>query len=213
MKLLFYITLLMAAFSGCKKPEELRETYYIDKELYDYVLFPKGSWWIYKEETSGVEDSVVITKKEQYINKVRIAADYDFEVYDVDIYSSQRGNGSGGGDAAYKGTHGDCLYIENYNSDTQGVPFYKYISSRDKGDTVNVIQGVAITKLDTMGFYSSNGNMFFDVVVFEYLRIDDLVKKKYTALNRYYFSKNIGLIREEDCVNNKTWNITSYSIK
>jgi hypothetical protein len=46
--------------SNCKK-EEL-PTYYVPDSVRAYVSFKEGSYWIYKDDSTGIEDSVWVTK-------------------------------------------------------------------------------------------------------------------------------------------------------
>ncbi len=86
-KLLLIICSLPIVLSFCKDKE--RPTIYIDQETKDYCDFKTGSWWAYKEEKSGIIDTIKIYNYESTIRSWGDLYSFDFEnVFMYTIWSS-----------------------------------------------------------------------------------------------------------------------------
>ena len=89
------IFLLLFCFS-CHKPDKTPK-YYLPQDLKDYVMFPVGSYWVYKDSLSGATDSIVLTKQETYIEEPGHVWDFYWENLRQEFYSSYYMNFNGGG--------------------------------------------------------------------------------------------------------------------
>ena len=67
--------LLLIFVQSCREPE--LPTYYMPQEFKDYVVFPVGSYWVYKDSVSGVLDTV--TLQEQTFSIVEVDIGYKVE--------------------------------------------------------------------------------------------------------------------------------------
>ena len=76
-KLLILICFLPFVLFCCKDKE--RQTIYIDQETKDYCDFKTGSWWVYKEEKTGMVDTVSVYNYENKIVSIEELSPVDFE--------------------------------------------------------------------------------------------------------------------------------------
>ena len=208
MKYIFYILLISLLFSKCiteVPPDPERETYYLDQEMYDYVIFPKGSWWVYEEGNGGIRDSVAIMSKNTELIEHSRFVDYDYEVCNTKIFSSYYGNRRGQSSALFKGT-GVCDYFEIYSDHPSSPTTYKYISIKLLNDTISFTTNRKLAKRDIIDSLKVHGNNYYDVIIFDQLDGDLQV------INSFYYAKGVGLIIEEDVENNQTWNLIKHHI-
>jgi hypothetical protein len=61
--IVFGIVLLAVQFIACKKTP----VYYISQEMKDYFFYKPGSYWIYRDNYSGLTDSVYVTSCKEYM--------------------------------------------------------------------------------------------------------------------------------------------------
>ncbi|OFY65081.1 MAG: hypothetical protein A3H98_07835 [Bacteroidetes bacterium RIFCSPLOWO2_02_FULL_36_8] len=62
--LLFTFASVCLSFSACKDDKPAPPTYYLTQDMYDYVIFPVGSWWVYKDSATGALDTVKVISQE-----------------------------------------------------------------------------------------------------------------------------------------------------
>lgn len=75
--LIVIICLLPFVLIFCNDKE--RQIIYIDQETKDYCDFKKGSWWVYKEEKTGMIDTVSVYNYENKIVSIEELSPVDFE--------------------------------------------------------------------------------------------------------------------------------------
>ncbi len=83
---IFLIIPLSADFCIPSKKEN-RRVYLMNEEFKSYVVFPKGSYWVYEEKNSGAQDSIYILEKYLNIGSYKYY-DYDYESLAYYLYSS-----------------------------------------------------------------------------------------------------------------------------
>ncbi|MGB3901769.1 MAG: hypothetical protein WBI08_07110 [Bacteroidales bacterium] len=61
----------------------------MSQEFKDYVLFPVGSFWVYKNTSSGIEDSIFLFKQEiKIMEAAPNEREFNCEVFEQNFYSS-----------------------------------------------------------------------------------------------------------------------------
>ena len=65
MKLILFVCVLLLIFTSCKKTVPY---YGVSDELKEYFVFQKGSYWIYKNDTTGLLDSTIVSSNISFID-------------------------------------------------------------------------------------------------------------------------------------------------
>ena len=203
MKYLLFITALFTIFAACDKPDDPVETYYLDKEMYDYVIFPTGSWWVYEEENSGQKDTVKVIKTDHLIND-RTSIGYNFEMYFNKNFSSLYNAEFITRATAFTEGYLNKSVLE-VESGTNLAVSTDFISEMENGDTLNLGQ---------VGEIYAYKEDIIEISNTEYTNIRYFEKELETGPTHVkvsYFSKNIGLIKKE-LWNGELWNLIDYHI-
>ena len=205
------LIILLLTLTNCKKTK----TYTISQMMKDYFAFQKGSYWIYKNDSTGTLDSTYVNsyshvyKDETYENVQRefISMSYvssflcfstigyvscqgpDYYGVSSFLYLPQ-GEIQGGLDVAfYAGWPENTKVIPNCI--TGGIFYYKAIPS----EMINNIEYKDILYSDLQAADTSPTNQNF-------------------ALKRIYFAKNIGIIKfyEMTRTYNKSFSLLKYKV-
>jgi hypothetical protein len=189
------ILLVSISLISCTKPREIR----IDQESKDYCSFDIGSYWIYQDSASLKTDYVVISKPIGCNYEER--GIYKYEKYCFDIYSYSQDttyffNAILTTEEAVSRRLKPCLLTKGafkypyYHNGEIGEDFWSLILSEKRND------------------YTLNDVTYSDIKIFENNYLEE---KKI-----YYWSKYVGLIREEIYKNDSlisVKNLIKYNVK
>ncbi|MBL7889224.1 MAG: hypothetical protein JNL24_06705 [Bacteroidia bacterium] len=213
--IVFVFTLLL--FNSCGKFEY--EKYYevppaplADLPAYSY--FKTGTYWVYKDSASGVEDSVYVFADTSYLyhqtNTTQEEGDYMF--YGFRAYSN----------------YDSCVYyysisMGNYILTTKevGALLRKYKQTDYIGATYTMTN--RFIDGDQIIYYAAQGityykqsydslligtNVFRNVVKFHHTK-DETME---LSPSNVYFSKHVGLVRKEKLSTNQIWELVRYQV-
>jgi hypothetical protein len=171
--------------NSCKKPEEL-PTYYIPQEFKDYVVFPVGSYWVYKDSVSGVLDTV--TLQEQTFSITEIDLGYKEERLSQTYYYSIK----------------DTLYMAISEFDEFGQIF----QYRDYWNFFFVYANIGYTSWNDISVVSYSDSMTVNGV--PYLDVYCISRPSLGTKYYYYWSDEIGLIKKTDIAS--VWELVNYNV-
>lgn len=218
MKKYIYISLLIVlTFTACKKDPDTKEPSvppYTHQDLTAYSYFKTGTYWIYKDSTSGVEDSVYVYYDTSFLyhqtGTVQADGDYMFyntqshSYYDSYNYNYKISMGY------YSITNGQVGTVRiktkpgAYNGET-----FLMSSCFENNNVITWYLGSGSTYYK--GFYNSTsilGVYYYNVAKF----YDSNNASEYNSPTNFYIAKNIGIIRKEKIGSNIVWNLIRYHI-
>ncbi|MBX9851379.1 MAG: hypothetical protein K2X86_06425 [Cytophagaceae bacterium] len=199
---LFIIPFLLS--TSCKKEKE-RPVYYMDQEFKNYTLFPVGSYWVYENSASGMEDSIYLYWQEYKVYEPN-NFNFNFEGFKQTLSSSYyQDTITGGGDAFDKKNKGYDTFAERYISNflVVNIQFFSPASVKDTFNYNESMRTVYETYYDSL---LVEGVWFKEVRLFNNLYQEASSQPKYI-----YYSKNVGVIRKE-LFNGQIWNLKRYHI-
>ncbi len=181
---LFAIAIAICFICGnCEKPGG--PTYYIPQELKDYVMFPKGSYWIFEDSLSGAIDSIYLIDYKTYIEEPNFHEKQ--EILEQTFYSSYWNNERKGG--------GELSSVGNPAVYSYGGIKGHYISSSDVG-----------YKIDNQYYYLSYHDS---------LKVNNVWYKSVKCIVYYnklnYWVKHIGPVKVE-IPDSTNWILKKYHI-
>lgn len=214
------IALLLGALFGnckCKKdPDptpEPKPTVPLE-DLTAYSYFKTGTYWIYKDSATGIEDSVYVYFDTSYSyyqnNGIQAAGNYMY--HDCKIHSNSDTYNyyykiSGGNYSISTGENG----VERIRTKPGNYIGETYLMSNRfiEGDQIGLFTGTGTTyfKMEYSSFLLE-GNIYNKVVKF----YDDKNASEYESPTNFYIAKNIGIIRKEILDSMKIWNLIRYNI-
>ena len=199
MKTKFPLFILMISIlflaSDCDRVKD-RPTYYLDQEIKDYTLFPIGSYWIYKDSLTNNIDTVSIISQTIEIYSGG-EEPIKWEVFSQNRYSSYNNDtvfGFGESYALY--SEGFCTYGER--------GWCRFFSQKEIG---YMLQNYLLYE----NYYDSlfiNNKWYKEIKVFKF----SFNSPDTSIIERYYYGKNIGLIKKENADSSENWLLTSYHI-
>lgn len=156
------------------------------QEFKDYIDFPVGSWWVYKDSVSGVSDTVTLISSETSI--VDPGTSYDVSDFKFEklhqIFSSSNSDSNFGG--------GSFFDISTFEYSANGYYF----------DISNGITEIQCAYLFSV--YDSlliNNTPYFNVVC---------IKQSCGGNGSYYWVKHIGLIKKVD--SSHIWKLVNFNV-
>jgi len=202
MKTKFYLFILIISIlclaADCTKEPKEYPTYYMSQEFKDYVLFPVGSFWVYQNTSSGIEDSIFLFKQEiKIMEAAPNEREFNCEVFEQNFYSSVNETLIGGGGVIIPGAP------DVYHLSKEWGFYYQFFAPASVGDMephYKILKYVA--NYDTLNI---NGNNFYEIRVFENLKQYNNQPKK------FYYARNVGLIKIE-LFDGTIWEIKKYFI-
>ena len=207
----------------CNKDGSCAEEYYRNRigGLKDYLYALKGSYWIYKNSKTGELDTQTCIGATTYWVTAHGTTNYakhitvDYEVLYRRIFS----------------TYNQWVYVDKtsfYNPDAmrpfktnlyrdvygqgQNNPFWYPALKNDQGGSGGTFTITTCTNIDTS--IVVNGQTYDHVVVFD-VNIDEIWEEKLGCIRpntKYYWVKNIGLIRKTMNRCNYSWDLIDYKI-
>jgi hypothetical protein len=213
----FFIFLSTLLFSGCKKFEY--EAYFEEpskplEDLSAYSYFKTGTYWIYKDSASGVEDSMYVYYDTSYSyyqnNGWQDEGTYMFYYFNAHSYFDSY-------DYTYKISMGNYSIVTG----TTGVERIKRKPTDYVGDTY--LMHNSIEENAAMSLYTGTGTTYFkrhydslNVVTNKFYSVskffDTNNETEYHSPTHFYIAKNIGIIRKEKLDTIQTWNLIRYHI-
>lgn len=185
-------------------------------EAKDFFVFKIGSYWVYEEETTHQRDSLYV------VDYANVTNDYDFDVriksslteYIYHYWPTYYGNITG---CNVNGTVTNrCLYVNRSKYKFQDhlgetIIFYLNYNIGENISTGSDMDYCPDNHLSYAAKYDSImvGNNFFHNVV----RVDqecEFAEGKQPT--RFYYSKNIGIIKKEFLDSNQVWNLVNHFV-
>ena len=181
------------------KDDEQKPTYYMSEEFKDYVLFPEGSWWVYKNQYGQLDTVKIIWQEIEVENSNHFAS--KIQTFQHHLYSSfVNDTFYGGGGARLKG--GDPM---GYNQGSKYSFSYLFFTAKDTGELYyhETKECKYVRKLIK---YKINNSKFNHVKVFKTFE-----KKYYQQPNRIYWAKDVGPIKKV-LFDSTVWKLKNYHI-
>lgn len=207
------ITVLISSCGKDDEPDPATSPLYIPSEVKRYTFFWPGTYWIYKDSVSGIEDSVYVSSETHGLDTVDGTGGNSlvgiFEWFQIAIHSAYTQSDY------YYWAHMSYSAIDPKTKvwlakEKMGSPvgknlFFVY----PLGSNVNYYSGY--DTLTVTGYYNTmiiNGVFFNNVIKMHYSEnvIEDGNKTD------FFISKNFGIVRKELLDSNKTWNLIRYQI-
>lgn len=214
---LFFIFFSSLLLSGCKKFEY--EAYYeeLPKPLEDlsaYSYFKTGTYWIYKDSASGVEDSMFVYSDTSYsyfqTGTAQEEGNYMFygfkahSVYDTYDYLYNISMGNYGLSTKSVGVERIRTKPGDYVGET-----YLMTNRFVDGEFAVLYTGTGTTYFKQTYDSISLLNQNYYAVAKYY---DSKNASEYESPTNFYIAKNIGIIRKEKLDTIQTWNLIRYHI-
>jgi len=189
-------TFIFIQFCGCNKKPEIC---HIPQNLKDYTIFQKGSFWIYKNETSTLTDSTFVESITPYLQSGSDKGDPDIEtctiIFNSEIISKTVIYPDGVGIVLFDGFRSPYLYstfqpgYHDYSNNQPGNPYPSYFKNLNYFDSLVV---------NNKKYYNIMNTQFYQIKAY-----ND------TVTLTYYIAKFIGLIKINKKVNaqNTTWSL------
>ena len=217
-KMIFLSVLMVIFFTTCKKDPDTTEpepgSDYVHQDLTAYSHFKTGTYWIYKDSTSGVEDSVYVYYDTSFVYHQTGAtqADGDYMFYNCQAHSFYDTY-----DYYYKISMGYYIIstkevgVQRIRTKPGDYVGETYLMSNRfvTDDVITLYSGTGSTYYK--GFYDSInvlGNYYQSVAKF----YDTNNASEYNSPTNFYIAKNIGIIKKEKLDSNKVWNLIRYNI-
>ena len=217
-KVIFLSVLIVIFFTTCKKDPDTSEpkpgSDYVHQDLTAYSFFKTGTYWIYKDSTSGVEDSVYVYADTSYLyfRTGTVQQDGNYMYYDCRAHS----------------------YYDSYNYYYQIDMGYYSLSTKEVG-TVRIrtkpgdyvgetfLMSNRFVTNDMITWYLGTGSTYYkefyaniNILGTNYYNVakfyDSQNLSEYESPTNFYIAKNIGIIKKEKADSNKVWNLLRYNI-
>ncbi|MDP4281720.1 MAG: hypothetical protein Q8867_06165 [Bacteroidota bacterium] len=199
-KYIITIIVIILGFNiSCKK--EKSYTYYISQELKTYAVFQPGSYWVYKNELTGVLDS-------SYIN---IPPGYTYTHLGEHL-----------SDPIWESCNtlycGNFIYSSYVDQDKYAIDFYSWgstclMSNKFKPGFLYEIQSNMYFKdVDEIDSLVINNNKYYHVLNTQYL--SKSIFDGDSIIYSYYLVKSLGLIKISKKVHNidTSWSLLRYHV-
>jgi hypothetical protein len=196
----FLFLLATSLFATCTPNEEEVPLYLIEQSTKDYLVFPVGSYWVYEEENTNIEDSLYLFYTESKVIPKSNSISNSYERITLNLSSSY-----------FNDTVIRTIYKSANDSDVDlcGQFLLKNYMSYDY---LYFDRNICI---DSIEFTNSNflirncSDSLYSILNTEYENCIYFFDKH--SNTTYIFSKNIGLIRRIDS-DGKVWNLKKYFI-
>ncbi len=217
-KTLFFLAIIGFVSSCCKK-DTPPPTYYVPQELKDWMYYKQGSYWVYQDSASNINDSVYVTSSE-----IKIEDDVDkmgkiiwkeetFYVYTQSTLSSYIYIDRSSITSSPQNCDNTCyiIYRERKTSigSNVGTTFILFLSP--KIGLQAAPNGLTYVTLAAIYDSLQVGGKYFHNVV----RMDETKNEtEGGGPTKFYIAKHYGIIRKEITAGNteKTWNLVNYKI-
>ena len=207
-----YVIILVVLLNSCEGCKSDYGPYIpMPKEFKSYTVFPKGSYWIYKDSASMLLDS--INEYDADYNKLggNPNAYYINDVWIFSYKSTHHLNDSLHGFSGIDDYTKFYVYSENIQTVIYDYPLYFDADTLNSKYQYNDYDGgfVDVTYTKLMSSMAIGSNVFTDVKVFEQSKLMPHVPN--TLTRRIFIAKNVGIIRRE-LFNGEVWELEKYFI-
>jgi hypothetical protein len=199
---LLFIFIFGCLLSSCKKDPDY---YPLSTEFQKYYLFQQGSYWVYENDSTGVLDSVYLEKPPQYFDIFYQEESPKYQRVSMDVNSVN-----------FISYRADAAFYEG-----QDFLQMRFPTHADYDQPVLISGGMAVEHYDHLNAYykyiqsfyamTLNGKDYSDVIQTQtFFLNDDYSVDEY----RFYFAKNVGLIKLSGHWNDTTqsWSLVRYNI-
>ena len=196
--ILFLLTITFLLFSNADCSTKKEKTYYLSEEFKSYIIFNKGSFWIY-ESNSNERDTIELTNIKHSIGGNH--ASPPIELYNLFTSSSY---------------HGDLSYTAVCNSHTNMIGCDEYSRYFNTSGSLSAgfyffcccNVGIRDEEATYLGEIEDeiNGQLLYYVKMFQK---DSLFP---ASLKTLWYAPEIGLIRYDD-YQNKQWELIEFDVK
>lgn len=180
--------------------------YPITEDAKHYVVFPKGSYWIYEEVNNGNIDSVYLYRSE--VSRENGARDFgfDFELFTAGYGSSYTGDSTRGTGHPFHNDQNIWSYSEGSRSDPSGESALIFLSP------LNVSESRRYAEDFTLIFESQQESMKMDGVTYDSVKVfRHNIMVFANQSERIFFAKDVGIIKRE-LFNGQTWVLKKHFI-
>ncbi|MCX6305488.1 MAG: hypothetical protein NT040_11020 [Bacteroidetes bacterium] len=192
------LLLLLSVFIGCSKKSGYNE--YIPEQLKQYSVFQEGSYWVYKNESTGMIDSSYLLKPPVYLYNDPVNDPPQNRYETCDIYF--------GGTFLLHSTTSTSDYLMSFKNASGSVCLYN-----------NFQPGYT---LDNDYYHSFMNLNYFDSLIINNKTFYHVMNTQYKSWNHqgdtttytYYLAKSIGLIKFTLDKNHQdtSWSILRYHV-
>jgi len=211
-----YVIALVVLLNACEGCESDYGPYKpMSAEFKSCTVFPKGSYWIYKDSASTLLDSII--EYDTYHDKLGGSWN-SFYSYDnwIFYYNSSRQSSFNRGSYLRLNirNHQEIYSYLSYEDAKSGdYPFYPVYFDADTLDSTweygNSNEIVIVTYKKLMPSLTVDSNVFTSVKVFEHNKL--LNGSPNTLTRRVFVAPNVGIIRRE-LFNGEVWELQKYFI-
>jgi len=214
MKNLKVIVCIIILFAGCKKKTE-PSFYKISDEIKSYGDFKIGSYWIYKNDSLNIEDSIYVDN-------------YTFRI-DETIPNISTGRV----ESRYEVLSCECKNLQlthNLNYDARGFDDYLTIIERDltknimwninffNSNPTENIENIIVKNIDTITIFNTKyNNIIYQktiVTTYDYHNGDGINTIHTKDTTEYWLAKNVGVIKRivKNSYYREEWNLLRYNV-
>jgi hypothetical protein len=192
------LLLIFLIFSGCNKNKAHDE--YIPDQLKQYSVFQMGSYWVFKNESTGAIDSSYLLKPPVYL--------YDDPVNDPPQNLNETCEIYYGGTFLLSSWVSPDQYLVNFKNGYGGFCLY---SNFKPGYTVGDYAGGLFKNLGFLDSLVINDQTFHQVMKTQY---QSLTFDLDTITQTYYLAESVGIIRVQLRKNqiDTTWSLVRYHV-
>jgi hypothetical protein len=213
--------LLLSVFflNSCKPDDEVDKTYgpYTLGEARDYLDFKPGSWWVYQNNKSGLYDTLVLKsisiRSQSFTGKNTVIKDLiNFKTYSI----------SDGYEYTYYN-----LFAPNPDlpSNLLSNPYIEIANNKFRPNDFNAETVSFFYPFDKqhMGSISTFESRLIHIdtsINLPTLKVDNVVVFRCkndacwnSATVKYYWGKDIGLIKKENIDKNESWELVNFNIE
>jgi hypothetical protein len=199
--------LLSLIFFGCDfNQPQTGPRYPIPEEPKPYILFPKGSYWIYEERNSSSIDSVYLYRSETEEVDAVAKLGYNFENYIAGYKSSFTGDSTRGFGAPFLSDETKWSYKES----VMNTPLFEltltFLHPVTVGESRRYAEDFALIYESFAEAQDINGVTYYSVMVFKHN-----IMIQPNQAERIFYAKNVGVIRRE-LFNGEVWQLKKYFI-
>lgn len=208
------LVVLLNSCEGCKSDYGPYKP--MSAEFKSCTVFPKGSYWIYKDSASALLDSIMEydTHNDRLGGNPRSFYSYDNWIF---YYNSSHQSSFNCGSYLRLNLRSQKEYYSYLFSEDAKSGSYDFYPVYFDADTLNStweysdnVGGVAgVTYKELIPSITIGSNVFTDVRVFEQSKL--LSDSPNTLTRRIYIAKNVGIIRRE-LFNGEVWELQKYFI-
>lgn len=197
---LTFLSISLVLF-GCREPRDIYRS--ISSEAKEWLDFKEGSYWVMKEKSSGLIDTIYVANYEVKMNQTPVDNHFE-ESITIEMNSTQTNNPSY---ILASASSLGILFKRDLNMPNRSYLLKFPIT---QGDSVNSSDNFSqFVHFDTVYSKYSIGVLDFNHVVRSYDNLNPVYG--YTP-TKFYFAKGAGIIKMEFLSTNKIYETIEYEI-